>query len=239
MTHGRLNDQTSTTRAGVQSASRGPSRTNPVSGRTKMVWACFAGAMTLVTGGLLVLGGKDAGPLTGRTITPLAQMNTAQSMDSIFHPAAELKPGAWTAIVIHHTGAPAGSPASIDAAHREAGLAGLGYHFVIGNGVQMGDGEVHAGFRWVDQLPGAHVAGPGGAEWNSSSIGIALVGNGDRRPFTDTQINRLMTLTSELARRLDIPSDRIYLHTDLAAVSSPGRYFQSSALTQIADLIDH
>jgi N-acetylmuramoyl-L-alanine amidase len=220
----------------------GPSSQNTnnagVSARTKTVWACFAGAMTLVTGGLLVLSGGDATPLAGRTITPLASVNTPASMESIFSPAAPIEAGQWDAIVIHHTGEPSGSPASIDAAHRGQGLAGLGYHFVIGNGIQMDNGEVHAGFRWVDQLPGAHVAGPSGAAWNRSAIGIALVGNGDRRPFTDTQINRLIALTSELARRLDIPSDRIFLHTDLSAVSSPGRYFQASALSQITDLVD-
>jgi hypothetical protein len=213
--------------------------TGAISPRTRMVWASFAGAMTLVTGALFVLGGQGSGPLQGRTITPLAQANAPQSMESIFSPIGEgAERVVWDSIVIHHTGEPSGSPATIDAAHRGQGLAGLGYHFVIGNGVQMGDGEVHAGFRWVDQLPGAHVAGPAGAEWNRSSIGIALVGNGDRRPFTQTQINRLIALTTELADRLDIPSDRIYLHSDLAAVSSPGRYFPASALTQIADLVD-
>ena len=219
-----------------KAASSSNSRT--VTARTRVVWASFAGAMTLVTGALFVLGGKDAGPMTGRSITPLVDVNTPQAMESVFTPAVEIEQGRWNAIVIHHTGEPSGSPASIDAGHREQGLAGLGYHFVIGNGVQMGDGEVHAGFRWVDQLAGAHVAGPSGAEWNQNAIGIALVGNGDRRPFTDTQMNRLVALTSELARRLDIPSERIYLHTDLAAVSSPGRYFEASSLTRIADLID-
>lgn len=235
MTQGRASNTTGIQK-GIQMGTQKSART--VSFRTRVVWASFAGAMTLVTGALFVLGGKDAGPLTGRTITPLVDVNTPQSMESVFSPAKEIVPGRWNAIVIHHTGEPSGSPASIDAAHREIGLAGLGYHFVIGNGVQMGNGEVHAGFRWIEQLPGAHVAGPAGAEWNQNSIGIALVGNGDRRPFTETQMNRLVMLVSELARRLDIPSDRIYLHTDLAAVSSPGRYFEASALTRMVDLID-
>jgi len=214
------------------------SGTRDISMRTKLVWGSFAAAMTLMTAALFVLGGRDAGPLTGRTFTPLANINTANTLESIFTPAVDIDPGRWDAIVIHDTGQPSGSPASIDHAHRDAGLAGLGYHFVIGNGVQMGNGEVHAGFRWIDQLAGAHVAGPGGSEWNNSSIGVALVGNGDRRPFTEAQTNRTISLVAELARRLDVPSDRIFLHSDLAAVSSPGRYFKASALTQIADLID-
>lgn len=211
----------------------------PVSPRTRIVWAAFAAAMTLVTGGLFVLGGKDAGPLTGRTVTALASVNAAAGIESVFDDTrAEIGSGRWDAIVIHDTGRPSGSPASIDAAHRSTGLAGLGYHFVIGNGVQMGDGQIHAGFRWIDQLPGAHVAGPAGAVWNQHAIGVALVGNGDRRPFTQTQTNRLVVLVAELARRLEIPADRIYLHSDLASVSSPGRYFPASVLDQVVDLLD-
>ncbi|MBZ0170922.1 MAG: N-acetylmuramoyl-L-alanine amidase, partial [Phycisphaerales bacterium] len=205
--------------------------------RTRIVWVSFAAAMTLVTGGLFVLGGRAAGPRTGRTVTPLASVNAAAGIESIFDTRAEIEPGRWDAIVIHDTGLPSGSPASIDATHRASGLAGLGYHFVIGNGVQMGDGEIHAGFRWIDQNPGAHVAGPAGSGWNQNSIGVALVGNGDRRPFTQTQTDRLAGLVAELARRLEIPADRIYLHSDIASVSSPGRYFPASVLDRVVDLI--
>jgi hypothetical protein len=212
-------------------------RVEGVSPRTRIVWASFAAAMTLVTGALFVLGGKGSSGLSGRTVTPLASVNTSSGIETVFDTRAELS-GNWDAIVIHHTGLPAGSPASIDAAHRESGLAGLGFHFVIGNGVQMGDGEIHAGFRWLDQLPGAHVAGPAGARWNQSAIGIALVGNGDRRPFTRSQTTRLAALLAQLARRLDIPADRIYLHSDLAAVSSPGRYFPAAVLDDVVDLLD-
>ena len=207
------------------------------SSRTTIVWAALALAMAAVTGLLYVLGGRDAGPLTGRTVTALASVNPASGIERVFETREPIEPGRWRAIVIHDTGQPAGSPASIDARHREMGLSGLGYHFVIGNGVQMGDGEIHVGFRWIDQKPGAHVAGPSGARWNRDSIGIALVGNGDRRPFTPTQINRLVDLVAALARRLDIPADHIYLHRDIAAVSSPGRYFPASVLDQVADLL--
>ena len=213
-------------------------RRDGVTPRTRIVWVSFAAAMTVVTGVLFVLGGRGSGPLTGRTVTALASVNGAAGIETIFDTDTEIEPGRWNAIVIHDTGQPSGSPASIDAAHRESGLRGLGYHFVIGNGVQMGDGEIFAGFRWIEQLPGAHVAGPAGARLNQTAIGVALVGNGDRRPFTPTQTNRLIALVTELARRLDIPADRIYLHSDVATVSSPGRYFPSSVLDQVVDLLD-
>jgi len=209
----------------------------PLTPRTRLVWASLAAAMTIVTGLLFLMGGRGAGALTGRSVTPLASVNTAVGIESVFETREPIGPGQWDAIVIHHTAQPAGSPASIDAAHRESGLTGLGYHFVVGNGVQMGDGEIHVGFRWLDQLPGAHVAGPAGTRWNRTAIGVALVGNGERRPFTDTQISRLVALTTELAGRLDIPADRVFLHSDLSAVSSPGRFFPVSALDQVVDLL--
>lgn len=208
-----------------------------VSPRTRIVWAAFAAAMTVVTGSLFVLGGRAAGPLTGRTMTALAGVSTPGGLEAIFDTRAPIEKGRWDAIVIHHTGQPSGSAPSIDAAHRASGLSGLGYHFVIGNGVQMGDGEIHMGFRWVDQLPGAHVSGPAGSRWNENALGVALVGNGDRRPFTEAQISRTVALVSALARRLDIPPDRIYLHSDLAAVTSPGRYFPASVLDEVVDLL--
>lgn len=205
--------------------------------RTRIVWASFAAAMTVVTGALFVMGGRGSGPLTGRTVTPLMGVQNVAVTESIFETREPIETGRWASVIIHHTAEPSGSPASIDAAHRQAGLAGLGYHFVIGNGVRMGDGEIHVGFRWLDQLPGAHVAGPAGSKWNHDSIGIALVGNGDRRPFTSTQISRLTGLVADLARRLEIPAERIYLHSDVSAVSGPGRYFPASVLDQVHDLL--
>ena len=124
------------------------------------------------------------------------------------------------------SGSVAGSPASIaEDQRRVSQVSGLGYHFVLGNGAGMGDGEIHVGYRWLDQLPGAHVAGPHGVEFNARAIGVCLVGDGDRRPFTAEQLRRTTELVQALAARFGIPDDRIFLHSDLAAVSSPGRLF--------------
>jgi N-acetyl-anhydromuramyl-L-alanine amidase AmpD len=199
-----------------------------VSLRTRAIWGSLVGAMALVTGGLSLLGGHGPAAAHGRVLAPLAEIDSAAAMESVFDTRREVDASKWTAIVIHHSGSPADSPAEIDQRHRRAGLAGLGYHFVVGNGTRMADGAVHVGERWLEQQPGAHVAGPDGAYFNGCSIGICLVGDGDRRAPSDAQVNRVIQLVSDLARELDIPRDRIFLHRDLATTSSPGRLFPAS-----------
>jgi len=197
--------------------------------RTRVIWASLAASMVVVTGGLSLLDGPRRADAGGRVLSPLAEVDGASgSMESAVRTSVDVERGRWSAIVIHHSGAPADTAASIDQRHRRSGLAGLGYHFVIGDGARMGDGDVHTGDRWLNQQPGAHVAGVRGAELNRTAIGVCVVGDGDRRAPTDRQVRALARLVSELAVRLEIPRDRIVLHSDVAATSSPGRLFPAS-----------
>jgi hypothetical protein len=117
--------------------------------------------------------------------------------------------------------------------HLGYGYQGLGYHFLIGNGNGLGDGVVHVGYRWNLQLPGAHTTGPQMDWHNQRSIGVCLIGNGDRRPFTPRQIQNLTVLVEQLQRELDIPADRVSLHRDVApGISSPGRFFPEGKLRE-------
>src|SRR3974390_2523242 len=69
-----------------------------------------------------------------------------------------IAPGRWRWLVIHHSGTEYGNAAIYDRQHRERGMEnGLAYHFVIGNGVDSGDGEIEIGPRWLKQLKGGHV----------------------------------------------------------------------------------
>src|SRR5688572_16965793 len=65
---------------------------------------------------------------------------------------APVSPRRWKYIVIHHSGAEEGSLKSIDRYHREERHMenGLAYHFLIGNGNGMGDGEIAVGNRWKE-----------------------------------------------------------------------------------------
>ena len=215
--------------------------------RTRVVWSALIGAMTLVGGGLLLSDPSPAGlgSSSGVTLSPLAAVARPSSLEPIFQTAQGFEPARWDAIVIHHTATPGATPEGLDEAHRAMRLEGLGYHMVVGNGVGMGEGEIHVGARWLAQQPGAHVAGPMGAELNRTSVGICLVGDGDRRPFSEAQLRRAAELVAAVAQRCGLRADQILLNRDVAGVSAPGRLIpdaaireRDAALNADADFID-
>lgn len=179
--------------------------------------------MTVASAALLATGGGLQG-------VPVAT-NVAENGRGGERGTLALDRDRFKAIVIHHSGTPGGSPESMDRLHRSWGYASLGYHFVIGNGIDFGDGAIFTGPRWYQQAPGAHVAPradgatPDAMWFNEHSIGICLVGNGERRGFTEAQISRLADLVSELQREFGIPDNQIFLHSELSTIASPGRFF--------------
>lgn len=189
---------------------------------------------------VLVLGDSE-GP---RPIVAMTPIVLGQVDAGVMPREVPLDRNRWNSIVIHHSGSPGGDAASIARMHGSAGLAGLGYHFIIGNGQGLADGMVEVGPRWNQQLPGAHVASrpaaegamliasrvPGTSpdELNRNAVGICLVGNGDRRPFTEQQVHELAALVRRLQRELGISADRVFLHSDVARVASPGKFFPVS-----------
>jgi N-acetylmuramoyl-L-alanine amidase len=200
--------------------------------RRRFVWGALAGSMTLVGGSLWALQGAPAPRLDGLSLPPLVAAAGVSSIEGAVRTRVPLDRSRWVSIVVHHSGSMHADPAGLEAQARAMNLQGLGYHFIIGNGSGMGDGEIHVGYRWLDQLPGAHVAGPRGDHYNRTSIGICLVGDGRRRPFTDEQLERLVGLVHELTGRLGIPRENVYLHSDLARTDNPGRFFPSAAFRE-------
>jgi hypothetical protein len=134
----------------------------------------------------------------------------------------------WRYIVLHHSGTQQGSVESIDADHRQRtdqngqSWLGIGYHFVVGNGQQMPDGEITATFRWDQQLTGAHA---GASQYNTAGIGICVIGDCDTSPPTDEQLKSLKKLVSVLSARYDIPKSALVPHSEVKPTSCPGRYF--------------
>ncbi len=201
-------------------------------GRNRVVWGALAASMTLVGGTLWALQGAPVPRLDGLSLPPLVAAAGPSSIEGALKTRAPLDRSRWSSIVVHHSGSVYSDPATLEAQHRAMNLQGLGYHFIIGNGSGMGDGEVHVGYRWLDQLPGAHVAGPRGDHFNRTSIGICLVGDGRRRTFTREQMDRLVELVQELSDRLSIAPGQVYLHSDLAGTEDPGRFFPSAAFRE-------
>lgn len=211
---------------------RASSKSAPFAGvaRVRKVWLAFLGSMTVVGGLLLMLDGRPVPRLDGLSLSPLAVAGAATDTgqtDPVFATRRLLDAGRWRAIVIHHSGSASGSPASIEREHEARNFKGLGHHFIIGNGDGMDDGQLHLGYRWLDQLPGAHAGGQNGDWLNQHSISICLVGDGNRRAFSPAQIRRVAGLIESLRGRLEIPANQVFLHSDVAAVQDPGRFFPS------------
>ncbi|MFG0327381.1 MAG: peptidoglycan recognition family protein [Phycisphaerales bacterium JB037] len=219
-----------TTRRSQRDASR--EERSGLSARTKVVWSALVLSMVGGAGLLVAVDGGAGLTLDGAALPSLAVSNQPASVEAIFDTREPLDRERWQSIVIHHSGTPYATPESLDRDHRAMGLHGLGYHFVIGSGDGLGDGEVHVGARWLNQQPGAHAAGPYADWYDRHSIGICLVGHGDRRPFTRAQLQRLTQLVSALARELDIPPDRILLHSDIASTTDPGWHFPEAAFRE-------
>jgi len=134
----------------------------------------------------------------------------------------------WEFLVLHHSATTSGSVESIHSDHRSRkdsngkSWLGIGYHFVIGNGHGMPDGEISATFRWTRQLHGAH---SGSLRHNDRGIGICLIGNFEESKPTAAQRESVTRLIQSLADRYNIPRKRIIGHYQVRATACPGRHF--------------
>ena len=216
-------------------------------------WSCASRArrrlVLLVAGGLLIAGCRSTPVVDPPKLSQIAPRTTYDRLflpprDSIDRLTAEnpweppVAARKWRSIVLHHTAGEEGSVASIDSAHRKrvdtSGKAwlGIGYHFVIGNGNGMGDGQIEPTFRWLQQLHGAHA---GSYDYNQFGIGIALVGNFENGAPSPAQQEAAAHLVQTLRRVYDIPADQVVAHRDIRATACPGRYFPLHEIAQRSD----
>lgn len=175
---------------------------------------------------------------------PTAEPLTARLDKSGWIPPGGIK-DRWRAIVVHHSTSAKDTPRSMDEYHRRVRgwENGLGYHFVIGNGVGYPDGAVFVGDRWKRQIQGAHCGtkSPGKffGSWypsnyfNDHGIGICLIGNfNDSRP-TAGQMAALRELCAFLSEQTGIPLSRVYGHGHIThRTECPGRNLSLTTLRQ-------
>lgn len=113
-------------------------------------------------------------------------------------------------IIIHCSASPFGDVLAINRWHRERGWSGIGYHFVITNGIfnkrddynPARDGLVQPGRKTIHK--GAHCKGH-----NSDSIGICLIGN---EHFTSKQLLALQYFLRDLLKKQNLSVDDIRCH---------------------------
>lgn len=196
-----------------------------------MVLGALVMGMTLTSGLLLVLEPGPVAPFSGVTLQSVD--TAAQPQDALFETAQPTHP--WQAIVLHDSGSLSGSSQTINAVHERTGKGGLGYHFVINNGNGEADGLIEVGFRWQRQFEGAYLEGPDAARWNRQAIGICLIGDADRRGFTDKQLHEAAWLVQQLQARFNIPESRVYIEVGAKADGPrklfPESWFRSQLLT--------
>lgn len=171
-----------------------------------------------------------SGP-AARPAKTFAQLDLAappdQSLDELLATDPDVASRAWKYVVLHHSATAGGSAQSFDTFHRQqrGWQGGLGYHFVIGNGIEQGDGTVVAGPRWYEQTAGAHA---NSAEYNDYGIGICLVGNFDEKPPTPAQVSAARALIVRLCRQYGIGPQNVVGHNDIrrgGATACPGKLF--------------
>ena len=136
----------------------------------------------------------------------------------------DASPRKWRHIVLHHTASSAGSVESVHEAHIGRGWDGIGYHFLIGNGKGMGDGEIQQTFRWREQIHGAHAKSPNN-EYNEYGIGICLVGNFEESDPSDAQLASVKRLVSVLKHEYQLTDSQVIAHRDVKATACPGKNF--------------
>lgn len=166
-------------------------------------------------------------PMTAPTESP-PHLNVQTPEKSLWRPG--VKERDWKYIVLHHT---ASEKASVESIHEEhlkrkdangTPWLGIGYHFVIGNGKGMPDGDVEPTFRWRQQLQGAH-AGSTDPAYNQQGIGICLVGNFENHEPTASQLVSLKKLVRTLKGNYRVASKNVIGHRDVRATECPGKLF--------------
>jgi LysM repeat protein len=144
--------------------------------------------------------------------------------------AVRVAPGRWQHIVIHHSATDEGSGKGMDRYHREERHMenGLAYHFAIGNGNGMPDGEIYVSKRWREQLDGGHLAIPA---LNANSLGICLVGDFQKSRPTTRQLDALEALIRALERRTGLGVRAVTTHKLIHKqhTQCPGRHFPTDA----------
>lgn len=167
-------------------------------------------------------------PLGGSTsaaFTPV-KYNHAKLPGSMTRSLARVsvRSGRWKYIIVHHSATPQGSAVGIDRYHRDERhmVNGLAYHFVIGNGKGMKDGEIHLGNRWVKQLQGGHMA-----SWalNNKCVGVCLIGNFETQRPTKKQLDSLEAICRYLMNRNRLSYDKVRSHGNVNSkpTACPGK----------------
>ena len=193
----------------------------PAGKRKVVVFGSLIVVLSLTSALLLAL---EPGRLSPDHPTGLFAVDSHAALDPIFDTHVPAAGGRWKYIYIHHSASSEGNALSL-----AKSPAGLGDHFVIGNGEGSLDGQIEMGERWIDQLPPA--APPGAKKIDPNCISVCLIGDFHQNLPTPVQMQRLGQLVSSLQTKFHITADNVLMVTDQPAnhAMEIGRYFPVSA----------
>jgi hypothetical protein len=174
-------------------------------------------------------------PQQASAVMPRAEMFPTRGVPTGWIPPV---PAAhWNWIIIHHSDSAFGSAAIIDQWHKARGFDELGYHFVIGNGTNSGDGQIEVGPRWTKQKWGAHDNALDN-RYNKEGIGICLVGDFNVTHPTAAQQKSLLKLVVYLMKTYNVPADRVLGHGETKGTECPGKFLNvASVRSQAAQMV--
>jgi hypothetical protein len=181
--------------------------------RNVLVLAGLLLSLTLTSMLLLLLAPS---PLVPDAAKSLIATESANTLDPIFDTRVAVNRSRWKYIYIHHSKTRHGNAVTI-----APSPAGMGDHFLIGNGDGCGDGEIQVGRRWVDQ----QTARPAAASVADNCISICVVGDLDQNPLTKLQMRRLQQLVQTLQTRCDIPRNGILMYDQPDSSAGVGNFF--------------
>ena len=162
-------------------------------------------------------------PANGSTADLLAHVRVATAKIAV-------RRNHWQRIVVHHSAIKYGNAKKYDAAHRRRGMQnGLAYHFLIGNGIDSGDGEIEIGPRWTKQLLGGHLKS---YQLNLTAIGICFVGNFEQTQPSRKQLAAFTQLMDWLQGDVLKRNTQFAGHKELKGEQTicPGKYFPLAAM---------
>ena len=169
---------------------------------------------------------------TGQTLLVPTTIIAADLLTSVRSKNSRIKVRThnWKGIVVHHSAIKNGNASIYDKNHRRKGMQnGLAYHFVIGNGIDSGDGEIEIGRRWTHQLQGGHVKNH---KINLTAIGICLIGNFQETRPSKLQIEAFIQLMDWLRGDVVPNAKQFAGHRELHGEQTvcPGKNFPLAAM---------
>ncbi len=139
-------------------------------------------------------------------------------------------PNRWKYIVVHHSAGNYGNIEFLQKVHRERQpndpVDTIPYHYIIGNGNGLADGEISSDSRKKYHIWGAHVSA-NNIDRNLRGIGICVIGNLEVNQITNKQYQSLVQLTKKLMNMYGIPVQNVTGHgsTEGESTKCPGKNF--------------